>query len=481
MTVKHQAVSGVKWTSFSSFITSSLQLIQLAFLGRFIEPSDFGLMAMVMVVIGFAQLFADMGISNAIIHRQNTTHQELSSLYWLNIFSGLIIFFIIWFLSPTISCFYKEIRLINFLRITGLIFLIVPFGQQFQILFQKDLKFAVLAKVEIFSSTINTLITVSFAYAGHGVYSLIIGQIAGTFFRTIYLVSAGWKKWRPSFIYSHKEVKKFMRFGLYQMGERCLRYFTMNVDYLLIGRLLGPESLGLYSVAYQLMMKPIQIFNPVITKVAFPIFAKIQNNDSQLRNGYLQVIEIIALICMPVYFGMHAVSDSLIPLLLGHGWTNAVPIFNILVILGMFYSLGNPIGTLLLAKGRADIGFWFNVFAFILLLPAIITGSKWGTNGVAWSLVIVTGSILFPCGFFLRWFVVKLKPIEYIRSFYSFVFIAFLMAVLVKLFDFYLPIDSPALKICILSLSGAVFYFCFVLFFKKKAIINIVHMLWYLA
>ena len=477
MTFKQQAVSGVKWTGISTVIRSGLQLLQLAFLGRILAPSDFGLMAMAMVGIGFAQLFADMGISNAIIYKQDATDRALSSLYWINISAGAVIFLLIWFLSPSGANFYQEIRLTNLLRLTGVIFLIIPFGQQFQILLQKELKFNALAGIEIFSSVINTGTAVSTAFAGQGVYSLIWGQLVGALCRTLILIIVGWKNWRPSFRFSLKDIREYIKFGLYQMGERGINYFSWNVDKLLIGRLLGVEALGFYSVAYQLMLRPMQVLNPVITKVAFPLFSKIQNNDSRLRNGYLKVIEIIALVSMPVYFGMYAVSDSLIPVLLGEGWIDAVAIFNILVILGIFYSLGNPIGSLLLSKGRADLGFWYNVFAAAITAPAIIIGSRWGINGIAWSLVLITTFIFFPCGFILRWYVVELRPLEYVRSFFLLVLIACAMALSVKFVGQYIQIDSQILRLCILGFCGTVFYMTCLWFFKNKLIHNVINMI----
>lgn len=477
MTFKQQAVSGVKWTGFSTAIRSGFQLLQLAFLGRLLAPSDFGLMAMAMVAIGFAQLFADIGISNAIIYRQDATDKELSSLYWLNIFASVVIFLLVWFLSPSAAAFYKDIRLTNLLRLTGVIFLIVPFGQQFQILLQKELKFNALAGIEIFSSVISAVTAVLTAFAGQGIYSLVWGQLVGALCRTLVLIIVGWKNWRPSFGFSFKDIREYIEFGLYQMGERGINYFSWNLDKLLIGRLLGAEALGFYWVAYQLMLRPMQILNPVITKVAFPLFSKIQNDNSRLRNGYLQLIEVIALVSMPVYFGMYAVSDSLVPLLLGQGWIDAVVIFNVLVILGMFYSLGNPIGSLLLSKGRADLGFWFNVFALIITVPAIIIGSGWGAIGIAWALVLITTFIFFPCGFVLRWYVVKLRPLEYIRSFFLFVLIACAMALSVKFVGQYVQIGSHILRLCIFSFCGAVFYMTCLWFFKKRFIYSLVNMI----
>ena len=141
MSLKRQAAEGAYWTGTSSVVVTVLQFAQLAVLAWLLVPEDFGLMAMMMVVIGFAQAFADMGISNAIIHRQNTTDEHLSSLYWLNILAGIVLFFLLLAMVPAIVAFFAEPRLAELIPVTALIFLIAPFGQVFQALLQKNLRF----------------------------------------------------------------------------------------------------------------------------------------------------------------------------------------------------------------------------------------------------------------------------------------------------------------------------------------------------
>ena len=147
--LKKQAIGGVKWTSLSTGVRSILQLIQLLVLARFLSADDFGLIAIVMVVIGFSQLFMDMGISNAIIHKQNITTEQLSSLYWLNIFSGAVLTIIVYFIAPFVANFYNNAEIIPLLQLLSLSFIINAFANQYRVLLRKELKFNVLAKVEV--------------------------------------------------------------------------------------------------------------------------------------------------------------------------------------------------------------------------------------------------------------------------------------------------------------------------------------------
>ncbi|NJK40811.1 MAG: oligosaccharide flippase family protein [Acaryochloridaceae cyanobacterium SU_2_1] len=166
MSIKNQTTSGVIWTGIATIFTVVIQFLQLSILARLLDPSDFGVMAMIMVVIGFANAFADMGVSNAIIHYQNIQKRQLSSLYWLSILLGVCIFLIITLATPWIAQFFQEPRLRSMLLWASLIFIATPFGQQFQVLFQKELRFKYLAVVEIIASIVGSATAIVLHFKG---------------------------------------------------------------------------------------------------------------------------------------------------------------------------------------------------------------------------------------------------------------------------------------------------------------------------
>jgi len=274
--LKKQAKGGIKWTALSSGVRTILQLVQLIILARFLSAEDFGLVAIVMVVIGFSQLFMDMGISNAIIHKQNITDIQLSSLYWLNIFSGMVLTLIVFLIAPVVATFYNEEAIIPLLRLLSLSFLINSIGNQYRVLLKKELKFNVLAKVEVFAGVGAFLFAVTLAIQGFGAYSLVYATLVNVIISNIILLAIGLKSHRPTILYQHNEIKSFLTFGLYQMGQNSIVYFNNQFDVILIGKLLGTEALGVYSLTKQLVMRPSQIINPIVTNVTFPIMAKIQ-------------------------------------------------------------------------------------------------------------------------------------------------------------------------------------------------------------
>lgn len=366
MSLKRKAASGAKWTTASKGVSTGLQLIQLGVLARLLDQEDFGLMAMVMVVIGFAEAYIDMGIGKAIIHRQDTTSEQLSSLYWLNLGAGAIVFGLVILAIPLIVDFYNEPRLTDLLFWASLMFLITPFGQQFHILMQKELKFKLLAIITIASALAGVTVAIVTALQGQGVYSLIWGQLTNAATRTVAFVAIGYREWPPGFHFRWDDLRGYLGFGAYQMGEKTLNYFAKNIDYLLIGRYLGSEILGAYTIAFQLVIVPIQKINPILTKVAFPIFSKRQHQHTTLSTGYLEMSKVLAMTVYPLLIGLAATAPVAIPVFLGEGWELSIILTQILVLVGLARTLGNPSGTLYLAKGRADIGFKFNLVTAVI-------------------------------------------------------------------------------------------------------------------
>lgn len=457
---------------------TTLQFVTLAVLARFLSPSDFGLMGMIMVVIGFARVFADMGISNAIIHRQDATKDQLSSLYWLNIIAGIIVFFVVCFSAPFIVGFYHEPRLHNLLYLTAVIFIVTPFGQQFQILMQKELRFNELAKIEIKASIVNSAIAIVLALLGFGVYALIWGQLAGTSTKVLMLFSTGWQHWRPGFHFSKLDLRGYLNFGLYQMGERTINYLNSNLDYLLIGSMLGAKSLGYYTLAYNLIIRPSSLINPFITKVAFPVFSRIQNETERLKRGYLKVLQLLSTVNFPMMAGLAVVAPIAVPVIFGEQWLPSIILIQILTVVGLLRSTGNPVGSLLLSKGRADLGFKWNLALMISQIPGLYLGAKLGgVVGVAISFAILM--CIYSVFNYLVLIRILLGPClrEYIQSMWPAFWISAAMASTVLLLSSGLQNMSYSIILFLEIVVGAALYLSLFYIRQKPLMIEIKEMI----
>jgi O-antigen/teichoic acid export membrane protein len=396
---KGRAISGVKWTTLSTALSTGFYVVQTVVLARLLEPRDFGLMAMAMVVISVAIAYVDMGLSSAIIQRQHCTENELSSLYWLNILAGLVVFVVVFLLAPVIAGFYREPRVTHLVQLCALMFVIAPIGQQYQMLLQKELLFRPLATIEVCSRAVGTVVAIGAAVMGAGVYSLVVGQLTVSSSASLLLMLRGHRIYRPRLHFARSDVRGYLRFGLYQMGERGINTLHDNLDKLIIGFWLGAESLGYYNFAWNLALMPVSRINPILTRTAFPLFSRLQDDLAVLKSGYLKLLRLISIINFPLFFGLCALAPLAVPAIFGQKWLPAVTLLQVFCLVGAIYSTGNPVGSLILARGRADLGFWWNASIFVVQAIALAL-SAWlgGVMTVALTLLVLQ-ILYFPAGY----------------------------------------------------------------------------------
>ena len=387
MSLKQEALRGVKWTAIENVLGAVFSVASLAILARLLEPRDFGLMALANVVLGFSRLFADMGINNAIIYRQELSRRQLSTLYWMNLLAGFSIAVAVAASAIFISRFYQQPRLVPILLLIDLGLFVQVFAQQFVAILQKELKFELLSRIGIVSRFSGAVLAIVLAYEHFGVYALVLSSLATAVIASVLTVVKGLKMFCPRLEFRFAEVRSLVGFGMYQVGERALNYFASHVDAVLIGRLLGADALGVYAVAKELIMRPAQVVNPIVTRVSTPVMAKVQRDIPRMRSMYLAMINRLSSLNFPFYTAMCIFAHELTSVVLGEQWLAVVPVIQILAIFGAVRSISNPVGSLLLATGRVRRGFWWNA-ALLALLPMVLyAGSRWGLVGISWSLL----------------------------------------------------------------------------------------------
>ena len=362
-------------------------MVSIAILSRLLQPREFGVMGMITVVIGFGRAFADMGISNAIIYKQDSTEEELSSLYWFNLVIGILLFLVLFFMEPFVEWYYNEPAIKTPYFMCTFIFLLLTPGQQFQALLQKNMEFKTLSGIEMVSSLLGSLTSIVLAFLQYGVLALVMGQIIVVGSRSIMLLWTFRNRWFPGLNFRYGALKEYLNFGLFQMGERMLNYFASNVDYLIIGRVLGAVPLGYYTLAYRVIFFPIQRINPVITRVAFPMFSKVQNDNETLRKGYKRILQLLSMVVFPFLIGAMVIGKPFILIVFGEKWLPSVLLIQIMAVAGCMRTLSNPSGSVILAKGRADLGFKWNLFMTSIRVGVIYWTAMMGLIPVCWGIL----------------------------------------------------------------------------------------------
>lgn len=393
MNLTQKTAKGVIWAGSSSAFSTILNFVILAVLARLLFPSDFGLMGMIVPVTGFVILIADLGLGVAIIQNQDITDEQLSTFFFLNIILGIALCCVVYFSSGLVALFFKESELISLLKIMSFSFIIMSLGQTFRTLLQKWMDFKTLFKVEVSGIIIYGICSITFAIKGFGVWSLVYGFLIRQVGETVLLWIV--TPFRPQLVFSLQKIKNLMNFGIYVFGERIINYFKRNLGHIIIGRFLGAQVLGYYVLAYQLMLFPVSKISGVVTKVTFPAFSVVQNDNKKIRDGYLKVVKYISLVTFPMMAGLFAVAPELITMIYGAKWRSTILVLQILCVVGALQSIGTTVGTVLYAKGRPDIGFKWNCIAICCYALAFLFGIRWGIVGVSVAYAIAS-LILFP-------------------------------------------------------------------------------------
>ena len=391
MNTKKAAINGGKWITIATVIGTVLQFGQMVVLARLLTPGDFGLVALSNLILSFFQLFTNLGFSNSIIYKQESDRSVLSTLYLMNIVLGLLIFGLIQVATPAIVDFKNEPRLERVLHLSSYYFLIVYFGQIYLFLMEKELQFRTIALIEIAGTLVGTLTTLVMAFSGYHELSLVAGQLVTQAVKTPLLILLGRSLFKPALRFAFNKVGEHLRFGIFNLGDGVLGYIQSNYDNLFIGFVLGNDMLGLYTLAYQLAIFPITKLNPIILQVAYPVLAKMQNDNEELKRLYLKILDILSYCNFPLLVGLFLTADSVVPLLYGPGWEGTVGLIQIFVFIGMMMSLNHPLFTLAFTKGKPNLLFYLNVVTLIVKIPLVYwLGRQYGVVGAAAAFLTTT-------------------------------------------------------------------------------------------
>jgi len=406
MSLRDKTVKGAKWSAISTVASIGISFLQMTLLARIIEPHQFGLLTIAMVVILIADTLADFGISNSIIQRKELTEIELSTLYWINIIIGFVVFLVTYLLSHQIAQLLHQPDIEWLIKTLSFAFLIIPHGQQFRALLQKELEFSKIGLIETIAIVIGFTVTMTSASFYPLAITAMWGYLCMATVRTFLFSWVGRKQYSPRFIFNLKSVASNLKFGAYLTADGLVNQLNANIATVILSRTLGAVMAGGYNLAFNVAVIPPTRLNPIITRVLFPAFAKIQDDKEKLRDNFYKLLSLVGLINFPALLGLLVVSENFVLFMFGEKWRFITPILQVLCIVGLLRSIGNPIGSLLMAKARVDISFKFNVFKIFLFIPSIWFGAKTG-GGVGAALGFLAVQILNT---YLSYFIL-IKPV----------------------------------------------------------------------
>lgn len=389
MTLRKATFSAARWTTASAILRAGVQLIQTVVLARLLLPADFGLMALAGVAAAIASLFADLGLSSALIHYPRPDRATLSTLFWINLIFSIILALLFCLAGRTLASIYGLPDLAPVLMWLSASFPLTALGQQFRVLAEKDLHFSVLAQNEIASAATGATVAVMAAFAGFGVFALVAAILSSAGINSLlawWRLSAGQ---RPQACFEASLACPFVTFGLHRIGDGFWNTMNMQADIFVAGLFATPTNVAAYAVPRDLALKTANaVINPVITRIGLPVMTRLRDDSVTLRSVYLTSLRLTASFNFPLYALMALFPGQIIALVLGDQWEAAAPYLRLFALWGLIRSTGNPSGSLLYAVGMARRAHTWNLLLFFSTAPLLLLAARFGgLPMLAWTML----------------------------------------------------------------------------------------------
>lgn len=386
--IKNKTIKGLLWSANSKFLSQLFNFIITAILARLLIPADFGIVGMSLIFTGLIAMINETGLTTAIIQKKDITNSHLYTAFWVNIATGIILFVGSFFAAPLIADFFKAADVELIIKISSISFLISSVALVNRSLLTKNLNFKKLAATEIIGSIVSGVAAIYLAFLGFGFWSLVARNLINDFVViSLTLIAYPWK---PAIYFSKKCFIEMFSFGANVIGSSFLYYLRGNLDYIVVGRLMGTEMLGYYTLAYSLAIYPIRKLSPIITKVVFPAFSIIKDDNVAYKNGYIKLLSFMAITIIPAMVGLASISNELIRIIYGYNWILAIQPLQILCIVGIVGILAPVTAPVFYSKGVPEIDFKLSLIKLPITAIALIIGSSFGINGIASTMAIVT-------------------------------------------------------------------------------------------
>jgi PST family polysaccharide transporter len=377
----HRAARGALVTVLAQAARIVIQVASVVVLARLLSPNDYGLIAMVLALIGIGEIVRDFGLSSAAVQAPTLSAGQRSTLYWANAAIGLALGIIVLLAAPLIAAFYGQPELTAIARALAPVFLLNGLATQYRASLVRSLRFAALASADIASAALGLAAAVVAALLGAGYWALVGQQLAQAACLLLLLgVAARWLPGRPHRL---STIRSFLGFGAHLAGSQLVGYVANNIDSIVIGLRFGAAPLGIYSRAFQLLMTPLNQVRSPLTSVALPILSRLADDPARAARyvalgqrclGYSIVAALAVVIAAP---------EPLTAVLLGPNWSEAAPILRLLAVAGVFQTLAFVGYWVYLSRALTRALLQYSIASAGIRIACILLGAQWGVLGVA--------------------------------------------------------------------------------------------------
>jgi O-antigen/teichoic acid export membrane protein len=383
-----RVANAATWAFLLRIAFKVLDFIRTVVLARLIAPDDFGLMGIAMLVISLVQAFTSLGLSSALVQRKDELEPEYLNTAWtVEIIRGLSLGVLLLVSAPLVGVFFDAPEAASLTQLMAIGLMIGGFANVAVVAFDRNLEFQRRFMYRLVPNLADLIVSVGLALLLRNAWALAAGWVVSRLATVIASYVA--HSYRPRLRWDQERAATLFRFGIWLLGSQILIYLMLNLDDIWVGRLLGATALGFYQMAFTLSQVMTTEVTSVVNSVAFPAYARLQDDTPRLRRAYLGSLQFVAFVSFPMAAGLWFVGEQAVETLLGEKWLPALPAFYVLLIWGLIRSLLATTGPLFQAVGRPGIATRIQVFQVVLLAVAIFPmTNEWGIVGAAWATVV---------------------------------------------------------------------------------------------
>jgi len=378
------------WTAGSTMVSAASQLLQIAVLAHHVDAHLLGALAIVNVVNAIATLLQDMGLSSYLVHRQDITRRERTSLFMISVGLGASSALVLFAISYPIADFYGSSQLGELLRLSTVNFVLLGLAAQYQASLIKSFRLPRLARIEVFGrlSGLVTLLVLVLVF-GASIEAAVYAMIVNSLVRLVCFVLVAERGWHPGGGFDRAIVRQALRYGAFQLGSQVINQLRSQADQIILGKFLGLAALGVYSLAKELVLQPTKLIMPVVQRLALPRLATRQGDPLALRDLALAGLRLVSVAAAGVFIMLAVFAPAAVTILYGERYAGVSGLIPLMLLFGMLRPLGSLIGALSQSLGRSDIEFGWNLkICGVALLVTVVGASSGSLQVMAVALAI---------------------------------------------------------------------------------------------
>lgn len=439
-------------------------------------PEDFGLIAMIQIVITLGQTLIDNGMTSSLIRTNEPDDRDYATVFYTNLCASIIVYALVFSIAPFLSQFFEQALLTDLVRFYAITFIIQAFAAIQLARLTKQMNFKLQMILQLPATLVGGACGVIMAYQGYGVWSLVGLNIVMTTVLTVSL----WIKvdWRPSLIFDWSKFKTHFNFG-YKLTLSSLLANLYSESYsLIIGKMFSSTQLGLYKQANTLRMFPVSNITSALHKVTYPLFSEVQGNNKELKRIFKKITFLVFFTTTPIMLLSIVIAEPLFRLLLTEKWVPAVPYFQILCVAAIFYPLSMYNLNIIAAKGLSGLHLKLELMKKTLSVIVLFALLPLGMCGVVFAAAL--GMIIHAivnCIYSGK--LINYPISEQVKNLLPIVLVGLLSMAIVYFFAFYIwkEIIKPDFLLIIISAAMYfIIYFSLSFYFKLSGIDEILEL-----